>query len=482
MQTSYEIQIKSVWNFFNQISNIPRPSKKEEKIRLFLLDFANQHKLDTTTDIAGNVLIRKPATEDRISSPALILQTHMDMVCEKNSAVIHNFETDAIQTEIIGDWMQAKGTTLGADNGIGIAMQLAILADNTLSHPALECLFTTDEETGLYGASNMDKHLLTASTLINLDTEEEGEFCIGCAGGIDTLATIPLESEATPSDFFFFKVKISGLQGGHSGEDINKGRANAIKLLSEYIALLKIKTDIRIATINGGNLRNAIPREAEAILAVPYSDKELVRVEINHFIYEVETSYHATETQIKLELESVISQEKLIHKSLSNKLIDALQNCPHGVMEMNRNIPTLVETSTNLAAIHTLETHIFIETSQRSANEQKKREIASQVGTIFKDTGASIEKGKDYPGWEPNIQSNILRTCINSYKQLFGKEPVVKVIHAGLECGVIAQHYPQLDMISIGPTIINAHSPSERVQISSVEKCWKLLVHLLKTP
>jgi len=480
MKTTTEIQLKSLWNFFNQIVTIPRASKKEEKIRNFLLAFAKEHNLEASTDNAGNVLIRKPGSPDKIPSKSIVLQTHMDMVCEKDSAVIHNFDTDAIQTQIKDDWMLAKGTTLGADNGIGIAIQLALLADNTLSHPALECLFTTDEETGLYGASNLDSKLLQSTTLINLDTEEEGEFCIGCAGGMDTLATIIKEEAPTPENFFFFHVKISGLQGGHSGEDINKGRANAIKILSQYLAILKSKTDVRIANIHGGNLRNAIPREAEATLAVPYKDKELIRVEINHFIADVETEFVETENKMRIELDSCDKEELLISKSISDSLIVALNKCPHGVIEMNASIPTLVETSTNLAAIHTLDSHIFIETSQRSANELKKKQIADVVATILSETGASIKKGKDYPGWEPNLQSNILKTCITSYKDLFDKEPIVKVIHAGLECGVIAKRYPNMDMISIGPTILNAHSPSEKVSISSVEKCWKLLLHVLE--
>lgn len=477
MKISGDNSMKSVWNFFDQILTIPRPSKKEEKIKQFLLDFAQQHHLESKTDTAGNVLIIKPSSSDK----TIVLQSHMDMVCEKNSDINHNFDTDAIQSEIIGDWMHSKGTTLGADNGIGMAIQLALLADKSLSLPKLECLFTVDEETGLYGASNLDENLLSGTTLINLDSEEEGEFYIGCAGGMDTLATIEKEIEPTPENYFFFTVKISGLQGGHSGEDINKGKANAIKLLSEYLQILQSKTDIRINTINGGNLRNAIPREAEAILAVPYKDKELIRVEINHFISTIENRYEETEQNIRFDLDSCEKIEMLLTKAVSDKLIDALNNCPHGVIEMNDEIPTLVNTSTNLAAIHTFDTYLFIETSQRSAIEDKKRAIANIVSEVFRKAGANIEKGKDYPGWEPNFKSDILHVCISSYKLLFDKEPVVKVIHAGLECGVIAKKYPHMDMISIGPTILNPHSPSEKVQISSVEKCWNLLVHILKS-
>ncbi len=481
MQNNTTITATSVWQYFSQITNIPRPSKKEAQIRAFLLDFAKKQGLDAITDNAGNVLIRKPASADRKTTNTLILQSHMDMVCEKNNDSIHNFDTDPIQTQISGDWMQAKDTTLGADNGIGMAMQLAVLADKEMSHPNLECLFTCDEETGLYGASNLDPTMLRGETLLNLDTEEEGEFCIGCAGGMDTLITIPKIKQATPENFFFFTVAVSGLLGGHSGEDINKHRANSIKILTHYLHILQTKTDLYIAEINGGNLRNAIPREAQAILAVPYKDKELVRVEINHFIAEVENEYQATEKQFRFDLESTDIKPFVLSKELSNNLIQSLLACPHGVSEMHPENSNLVLTSTNLAAIHSLDETIFIETSQRSANEKKKKAIAETVAANFKACQAQIEKGKDYPGWEPNMQSPILKSCIDTYQKLFDKAAIVKTIHAGLECGVIAQKYPLLDMISIGPTITGAHSPSEKVQISSVEKCWQLLIQLLKT-
>ncbi len=471
--------IKTVWNFFNQILTIPRPSKKEEKIQQFLLDFAKNHKLSAKKDSAGNILIYKPASSNKTNSPTVVIQCHMDMVCEKNSNITHDFNTDTIKTETKGDWMHAKGTTLGADNGIGIAMQLALLSDNTLSHPAIECLFTTDEETGLYGASNLDSRLLKGTTLINLDTEEEGEFCIGCAGGIDSLAIFKKEEETTPENFFFFEVKVSGLSGGHSGEDINKGRANAIKILAEYLAILERKTQVRVAKINGGNLRNAIPREASATLAVPYKDKELVRIEINIFISEVEEKFSQTEAFFRFELDSCDAHKSVLKKSLSDNIIIVLNNSPNGPVEMNKTNTKLVETSTNLAAIHTLEDTIFIETSQRSSNETDKIKISTELSNIFLKAGAAIKKGKDYPGWNPDFQSELVKKASISYVELFNKEPIVKTIHAGLECGVIAKKYPKMEMISFGPTILNPHSPSEKVQISSVEKSWLLLVNLL---
>jgi dipeptidase D len=475
------ISTTNIWNYFEEICQIPRASKKEKKIRNYLIDFAIVHNLNHKTDIAGNVLISKPASEGYESRNTIILQSHMDMVCEKNSDSMHNFDTDAIQTYIDGDWLKAKETTLGADNGIGIAMQLAVLSSNEITHPAIECLFTTDEETGLYGATNLDENLLKGKTLINLDSEEDGEFCIGCAGGMDTLAKINFEKETSPENLFFFEVKVSGLQGGHSGEDINKGKANAIKILSQYLEIISAKTALRIASIKGGNLRNAIPREASALLAVPYAEKEMVRIEVNHFIHEMETLYFSLETKLRIDLDSTEAVEYLIPQSTSNKLITALNNCPHGVIEMNIDIPTLVETSTNLAAIKTEEDFIFIETSQRSAVESKKNRIADEVAITFSKIGAEIKKGKDYPGWQPNMHSDILQKSKEAYLKLFKKEPIIKVIHAGLECGVIAKKYPELDMISIGPTIENPHSPFEKICISSVENCWRLLIEISKS-
>lgn len=481
MHSLSELLPNKIWTAFDAICQIPRPSKKEERMRDFLIEFAKSKSLAYQTDEAGNLLIKKPASKGLESKDCVVLQCHMDMVCEKNSDNPHNFDTDAIQTYIEEDWVKAKGTTLGADNGIGMAMQLAVLEDNSLVHPAIECLFTTDEETGLYGATNLNPQLLKAKTLINLDTEEEGEFCIGCAGGMDTLATINYSAEASPEGLFFFEVKISGLQGGHSGEDINKGRANAIKLLANYIAQIKNKTEVRIAHINGGNLRNAIPREAEALLAVPYADKELVRIEINHYIHDAETQWASVENKLRIDLDSADEAKLILPKIVSDALIDALVACPHGVVEMNADIRTLVETSTNLAAIQTKSNLIFIETSQRSAVEEKKKIIAQKVAESWVTTTAIIEKGKDYPGWAPNMHSPILEISKAAYNNLFGKEPIIKVIHAGLECGVIAKKYPELDMISIGPTIENPHSPFEKVNISSVDKAWQLLVEILRT-
>ncbi len=475
------LQPENVWSIFQEITQIPRASKKEEKIRNYLIVFAKKHNLSAETDKIGNVLIRKNGNGKLTNAPCVILQNHMDMVCEKNSDSTHNFDTDPIPTYINGDWVKAKGTTLGADNGLGMAMALAILASNEIEHPPLECLFTVDEEMGLNGAGQLKENWLTGKTLLNLDTEDDDEFCIGCAGGMDTVAELQAEFEQMPKGYFPFFVKVTGLLGGHSGQDINKNRGNAIKILAEYIAVLKTKTNIRIAEIGGGNLRNAIPREAWATLAVPYPDKEMVRIELNLFLHEKETELAQSDPKIQMELTSHDTPEKLLNKEISDSLIDGLIACPHGVEEMNAAIPTLVETSTNLAAISLKNNLIIIETSQRSSIEEKKFIIAEKVAQVFREIGCKVSKGKDYPGWTPNMQSPILKKCKEIYSKLFGEEPHVKIIHAGLECGVIAKKYPELDMISFGPTIKNPHSPSEKVSIPSVEKSWKLLLEILRT-
>ncbi|MDR1679890.1 MAG: aminoacyl-histidine dipeptidase [Prevotellaceae bacterium] len=474
-------QTEIVLRFFDEISRIPRPSKHEEQIRRYLIHFAEQHALPWIVDDAGNVLISKPGTQGQEQRPVVVLQSHIDMVGEKDSSSTHNFLTDPISVYRDGDRLRAHGTTLGADNGIGMAMQLALLSIDTVMHPPLECLFTVDEETGLYGASNLSPDLLRGRTMINLDTEEEGEFCIGCAGGTDTLAEIRFERQVIPEGFFFFRVRISGLQGGHSGEDINKHRANAIKLLAGYLQCVVQQSDLRVACIEGGNLRNAIPREAGALLAVPFADKELVRIVLNHFIVDSEEQFPA-ETGLCIELESAYEeQSEMLPKSISDGVIRALNACPNGVIAMSRQIADLVETSTNLAAVRSGDDFVRIETSQRSSSETEKHNIAQRVAAVFSAEGATITTGKDYPGWEPNPDSVVLQRSIAAYRRLFGSEPVVKAIHAGLECGVILGKYPDMDIVSLGPTIEGAHSPAESVSISSVERCWQLLLEILNS-
>jgi len=470
-----------LWTYFHEITQIPRPSKKEEKIIAYLKDFSKKHKLDYKIDAAGNVLICKPATTGYENAKRIIMQAHTDMVCEKNSDVIFNFDTDPIQTYIDDDWVKAHGTTLGGDNGIGIAMQLAVLSADNLQHPALECLFTSDEETGLTGAFALDNKLLTGDILINLDSEDDGVIFIGCAGGIDTTATLLYNEENSPEGYFAFTVSVNGLKGGHSGDDIHRGLGNANKILNRYLWNINKKTDLRLHSFNGGNLRNAIPREAIATVSVPWSEKENVRVELNHYIADLEKEFGDTEPNLKLTLESDKLPEKVIDKLTSDKLLNALYACPNGVIAMSKDMQGLVETSTNLASVKMKpNAEILITTSQRSSVETAKYDIAHQVEAVFLLAGAQVTHGDGYPGWKPNLKSNILKIAEESYSKLFHKKAQVRAIHAGLECGLFLEKYPLLDMISIGPQMYGVHSPDERLSISSTQKCWKWLVDILQ--
>jgi len=469
-----------VWNFFNEITQIPRPSKKEERIIAYLKDFGKKHNLSTKVDETGNVLISKPATVGYEKHKTVILQSHIDMVCEKNSDVIHNFDTDPIDTYIDGDWVKARGTTLGADNGIGMSMMLAVLSSDDLKHPALECLFTVDEETGLTGAFALKKDFLSGEIVINLDSEDDGEIFVGCAGGIDTVAKLSYKTEKTPENYFGFTVSVKGLQGGHSGDDIDKGLGNANKILNRFLWNLNKGMDFRLFGFDGGNLRNAIPREAITNGCVPFSEKENIRVMFNNYVHDLEIEIGDVELKMKLELESATLEENVLDKQSSNALLNAIYACPHGVITMSRDMPGLVETSTNLASVKMREGNIAeITTSQRSSVESLKHDIKQQVEAVFTLAGASVSHGDGYPGWKPNLKSEILKVATDSYVKLYKSQPKVRAIHAGLECGLFLEKYPFLDMISIGPTMRGVHSPDERLSISATQKCWEWLKDIL---
>lgn len=477
-----ELKPTTVFHFFNEICQVPRPSKKEEKIIAYLKAFGEKHLLETKMDEAGNVLIRKPATPGKENLKTVVLQSHVDMVCEKNSNVTHNFLTDPIVTEVDGEWLKAKGTTLGADNGIGVATELAILAANDIEHGPLECLFTVDEETGLTGAFALQEGFMNADILLNLDSEDEGELFIGCAGGIDSVAEFIYKEVEVPKDHFFFKVEIKGLKGGHSGADIHLGLGNANKILTRFLSLmgLQYQEGFYLCEMNGGNLRNAIPREAYAIFAVPEKAKHDVRASLNVFIAEIENELSVTEPDLKIILESETPRTQAIDQKTAYQLITALYACPHGVYAMSQDIPGLVETSTNLASVKMKERNIIrVETSQRSSILSSRDDVANTVRAVFSLAGAEVTFGEGYPGWKPNPHSAILKVAAASYKRLFGVEAKVKAIHAGLECGLFLDKYPALDMISFGPTLTGVHSPDERMHIPSVEKFWKHLLDVL---
>ena len=468
-----------VFHYFEEVCRVPRPSKKEEKIRAYLLEFARQHDLPVKVDEAGNVLMSKPATPGMEDRKAVILQSHMDMVCEKNKDTQHDFDTDPIETYVDGEWLRAKGTTLGADNGIGIATELAVLASDDIGHGPVQCLFTVDEETGLTGAFALKEGFMEGDILINLDSEDEGELFIGCAGGAGTTATFPCTMTAAPEGYFFFRVAVKGLTGGHSGDDINKNRANANKLLNRYLTSLMRKYDLRLCEIDGGNLHNAIPREAYAVCAVPMKDKEAVRVDLNIYLAEIENEYAVTEPNLRMELESETPCLKVMDVEQMKRFLLSIYAVHNGVYAMSQDIAGLVETSSNLASIKQGEGCIKVMTSQRSSILSSRVDMSQMVGAAFELGGATVETGDGYPGWKPNPSSEILRVAVESYKRLFGTEPKVKAIHAGLECGLFLEKYPSLDMVSFGPTLRGVHSPDERMLIPTVDKFWRHLLDVL---
>lgn len=403
----------------------------------------------------------------------------MDMVCEKNKDTEHNFETDPIQTYVDGEWLRAKGTTLGADNGIGIATQLAVLASEDIEHGPIQCLFTVDEETGLTGAFALKEGFMNGDILINLDSEDEGELFIGCAGGAGTTAQFPCPMTAAPEGYFFFRVAVKGLTGGHSGDDINKNRANANKLLDRFLVQLMEKYDLRLCEIDGGNLHNAIPREAHAVCAVPMKDKESVRVDLNVYLSEVENEFAVTEPNLVMELESESPCAEVMEQEAMKKFLLSLYAVHNGVYAMSQDIPGLVETSSNLASVKQRDGKIVVVTSQRSSILSSRKDMSQMVAAAFLLGGAEVTTGDGYPGWKPNPNSEVLQIAVESYKRLFATEPKIKAIHAGLECGLFLEKYPSLDMVSFGPTLRGVHSPDERMLIPTVDKFWRHLLDVL---
>lgn len=474
-----ELKPALVFDMFARINAVPRPSKREEKMIAFLKEFGERLGLPTKVDETGNVLISKPATLGMEGRPTVILQSHMDMVCEKNNDVVFDFDNDAIQTYVDGEWMKAKGTTLGADDGIGCAMEMAILADNSLKHGPLECVFTRDEETGLTGAEGMQPGFMSGQMLINLDSEDEGELFVSCAGGCRTSATFRFTPEAAPEGAFFLRLTIKGLTGGHSGDDIDKKRANANKLLVRYLYDGMKKWGLRLADIQAGGLHNAIPREASCLVCIPIKYKEQARVDWNVFAAEVEEEFCSTEKTMEFHLESA-DPATVLPDDVSRRLITALQGVDNGVYAMSQDI-ALVETSSNLASIKQVEPGvIFVNSSQRSSLLSNRKNMAHTVAAVFELAGAEVETGEGYPGWAMNPKSEILRIAREQYVRLFHKEPVVRGIHAGLECGLFSEKYPGLDMVSFGPTLRGVHSPDERLLIPTVDMVWRHLLAILE--
>lgn len=474
------LQPVAVWGNFEDICMVPRPSKKEGKIIAFLEEFARKNDLDFKKDEVGNILIIRNASPGFETKPVIILQTHMDMVCEKNSDVVHDFDNDTIKPYVDGEWVTAGVTTLGADCGVGMAAQLALLTDKDLKAGKIECLFTVDEETGLTGAFAMKAGFLSGSILLNLDSEDEGTLYIGCAGGADTVADFGYIRKEVPKNFFPVKIKISGLMGGHSGGDIHEGRGNANKILARFLFQSLNKYDLKLSSISGGNLRNVIAREAEAVVLIPSDKKESLVVDSNIYKSDITNEIGRLEKELKMDLGTTDMPDFVIDEDCTKRLINSLFICPHGVQAMSLRMPGIVETSTNLASVKMKDGNIIqVTTSQRSEIESAKFNICNIVESIFVNAGAVVRHSDGYPGWTPEPDSEILKHTVNSYRKLFGNEPVVKSIHAGLECGLFKEKYPHLDMVSFGPTITGAHSPAERIEISTVEKFWRLLLDVV---
>lgn len=469
-----------LWKHFYQLTQTPRPSKKEEKIRAHLRQTIEAMGLSYDEDAVGNIVARKPATKGYEHLPTVLLQGHVDMVCEKNKGIAHDFDNDPLTLQRDGEWLTAKDTTLGADNGIGVAAALAVMEDTTLEHGPMEFLFTVDEETGLTGANALTGGFLKSTVMLNLDSEEEGALYVGCSGGKDTEARITLEFEPAPAGSFAFELLIGGLRGGHSGLDIHQGRGNAIKLLARLFTQISSMCDVRIARIEGGSKRNAIPREAESTIVIPASTVTAVKELIERYLVTVREEFGQVEPNISITLQESGAAPTVLKKEIQDRIVNLLYALPHGVKKMSADIPGLVETSTNLATITFAEKACIIGTSQRSSVESEKNDIAAQVRASFLLAGAEVTHGDGYPGWKPNMNSRALIVLKETYKEMYGDYPAIKAIHAGLECGIIGEKFPGMDMISFGPTIEGAHSPDERVHVKSVETFWNLLVAVLK--
>jgi dipeptidase D len=470
-----------IWRYFAEISQVPRESKNERQISDYVVGVAKRLGLQVKQDAALNVVVKKPASAGREGAPSVCLQGHLDMVCEKNKGVEHDFRKDPIRLVRQGNFLMADGTTLGADNGIAVATNLAIMEDRSLEHGPLEFLFTVDEETGLTGAGFLKPGFVESRTLLNLDSEEEGEIFVGCSGGRDTSGTWKVDFMRAPGGSIAARLKVQGLIGGHSGLEIDKGRGNSIKTLARVLRELH-DIGARISHIEGGNKRNAIPREAEALLFVPKDKVRKAQAIAKKFQEMIGTELASVDLDLSITLDRVTGdvERQVTKKDQQESIVKALIALPHGVMKMSADIPGLVETSTNVAVISTLKNKIVLETSQRSSVASEIDEIVQTVATILELSGAKVVQDSGYPGWKPNLESPILKVAKSTYQQLYGKQPGVQAVHAGLECGIIGEKYPGMDMISFGPTLEGVHSPDEKMHIDSVQKFWDYLLAILK--
>ena len=474
------LEPKVLWNHFADLNEVPRPSKKEEKVIQFMKNFGESLGLDTQVDEIGNVIIKKPASPGMENRATIVMQSHLDMVHQKNADTDFDFSSEGIKMFVDGDWVKAQGTTLGADNGIGVASIMTILSSSDIPHPPVEALFTIDEETGMTGAENLQPNILKGDILINMDSEDEGELYIGCAGGVDTSVKFQFKNDEVPENSVAYKISVTGLKGGHSGLDIHLGKGNACLILNSLLQSAADKSDARLASIDAGSLRNAIPREAFAVVTVPEDQQDDFLDLISATEDEVSVVLKEVDPEVRIKAEKTDMPASVIDSETAERFYDAVMGCPNGVIAWDKNMPDVVETSSNLAIIKSEGNTISIAILTRSASDGERDKVAAKIAGVFKEAGAAVAHHGAYPGWKPNVDSPILETMKKVYNTKFGRIPEVKVIHAGLECGILGSIYPNWDMISFGPTIRFPHSPDEKVNIETVSKFWMYLVETLE--
>ncbi len=474
------LEPKEMWNHFADLNAVPRPSKKEERVIQFMIDFGKSLGLETKTDAIQNVIIKKPASPGMEDRKTVILQSHLDMVHQKNADTVFDFDTQGIEMIVEGDWVRANGTTLGADNGIGVATIMAVLASDTIQHPAIEAMFTIDEETGMTGAMQLDGSNFKGEILLNLDTEDDDELSIGCAGGIDTNTKYTYTEEAVNAGSVHLTISIRGLLGGHSGMDIDKGRGNANKLMNRILYHLLSLHEFQLVSIDGGSLRNAIPRESTTVLTVAKDDLKVVKAAIAEISETLKYEYKTIEKALAISVEEKGAGDKAVAHEEMIKIVNVLYAVPNGVFRMSPDIDGLVETSSSLARVIVNDGSFVTQSLQRSSVESTKADVANAIRAAFETAGIAVVQTGDYPGWQPNPNSEILTLMHQLYVKRFNEEPQIKACHAGLECGILGKHLPGVDMISFGPNIRAAHSPDEKVQISSVQKFWGFFLEVLQ--
>ncbi len=480
MSVINSLEPRALWKNFAALNAVPRPSKKEERVIEFAKSFGESLGLETLVDATGNVIIRKPATKGMENRLPIVMQSHLDMVHQKNAGTKFDFDTQGIEMFIDEDWVKAKGTTLGADNGIGVATIMAVLESKKIKHPAIEALFTIDEETGMTGAMGLQPGILKGKIMLNLDTEEDTELTIGCAGGIDVSAFGKYSETRCPASLKGYRINVKGLNGGHSGMDIHKGLGNANKIMNRILFGTNKAFGVRVSKIDGGGLRNAIPRESEAIIALPEKQLRAFRKHFKNQVNILTSEHQSTDSNLSIKLKAIDRPKMVMAKDFQKQLLRAIYACPNGIYRMSPEIPDLVQTSNNLARVFVSEGKFTIYCLTRSSVNTEKEDLAQAIQSTFELIGAKIKTSGDYPGWTPNPHSKIVGVMEPIYKKLFKEDPDVNACHAGLECGILGQFYPEMEMISFGPNIRGAHSPDEKVQISSVQKFWKYLLEVLK--